>query len=383
MIRLEPRRKIQVVLALLALTIVAYAKITGPEARYTNAPGDLGNCTACHDHPGQINSGPGSMTLTSNIDTPYQTGKQYTLTITVRQSGRQRFGFQLTAIDSKGNRAGTLAPVNPDAQVNVDTGVGGRQYINHTEVGTLANGQGSRTWLVRWTAPNNDPGTIRFYLAGNAADNDGTNQGNDFIYTSVTFIESPTSLVTATLDTRPDNLTLEAGTAFPLAWTVTNQSNVDSYELRYSTDDGMTFPISNLMFGTTSAGVTTFNWNVPNVPTDQARIRLLVATKSGTATEIVSGRFTITPSGNPGALAPRILNASITGKHLFVDGENFQMGAKVEINGTTTKTSNLDDFSHNLKCKKGAKKLTSGVEATLVVRNPDGTRSAPYPFTKP
>ena len=47
--RLNRTRKLQTIILVLFVTSVAYAKITGPDAGYTNAPGDLGNCTACHD----------------------------------------------------------------------------------------------------------------------------------------------------------------------------------------------------------------------------------------------------------------------------------------------------------------------------------------------
>jgi hypothetical protein len=60
------------------------------------------------------------------------------------------------------------------------------------------------------------------------------------------------------------------------------------------------------------------------------------------------------------------------------------MDAVVEVNGGEVATVNDgDDPSHFLRCKKGAKKIAPGATATIVVRNPDGSVSAPFSVTKP
>ena len=46
----------------------------------------------------------------------------------------------------------------------------------------------------------------------------------------------------------------------------TGASNIDNIDVRYSTDDGATFPITNQVFFTTDGSVTGFDWTVPNVP---------------------------------------------------------------------------------------------------------------------
>src|SRR3977135_3410295 len=101
MFRLSGTRKLQTILLILFVTGVAYAKITGPDAGYTNAPGDIGNCTACHDSFVVPNVGPGTLSL-SGAPSVYTPGQQYTLTVTVQQNRKHRFGFQITAIDQTG-----------------------------------------------------------------------------------------------------------------------------------------------------------------------------------------------------------------------------------------------------------------------------------------
>ncbi len=374
------KKKLQAIILIFVIAVVAYASASGPEPRYTGAPGDIGSCVFCHDTFENANVGPGSVTIT-NTPEIYTPGQQYTITITVQQGGRSKFGFQLTAIDSNENRAGTLATVSADTQINPLTGAGARQYIQHSSTGTNQTSSGRRIWQVRWTAPATDVGTVTFYIAGNAADGDGDNQ-DDYIYTNRVTTESPTSNVTVALDSNPGGQTLVAGSQFLIDWSATGLSNVDSYELRYSTDDGATFPISNLIFSTTDADITEFNWTVPDKPTTQARIRLQAATQSGAAVEVRSGRFTISGPGGPEI--PTITSVEIIGKHLYVNGTNFKDGAKVYMNDAKQKTSNdAENPTGRLKCKKLGKKIERGQTVNLVVKNGDGTESASVLFTKP
>ncbi|HEU4388704.1 MAG TPA: choice-of-anchor V domain-containing protein [Blastocatellia bacterium] len=377
--KLGQKQKALVLYLVLGLAVAVSASVFGPEASHTGAPGET-SCVICHDTYEQPNVGPGSVTIEGN-PAVYNASQQYTLNITVQQGSRPRFGFQLTAIDLNGNRAGSFTALSGDSQVNVVTGPGGRQYIQHTQGGTTPNGSGRRTWQVRWTAPDTDVGTVRFFVAGNAANGDGTNQ-NDYIYTNSATSESGTSQVTIAFASLPDGMTLAPGSHYIINWTATGVVNIDSYEARYSTDDGMTFPIGNLMFSSSNASMTSYDWTVPNKPSTTARIRLQAATKAGNAVEIRSGRFTIsdgvgTPSG------PTISSASIDGKALFVNGDGFQMEAKVFVDGEKQKTANLDDFSHQLKCKKAGKFIAAGATVMLVVKNPDGTESPPFSYTRP
>jgi hypothetical protein len=363
----------------LLITAIAYASATGPEARYTGAPGDIGTCYNCHDAvPSGINSGAGSVQI-NGLPAVYNPGQEYTFTVVTQQAGKQRYGFQITAIDGNGNRAGTLTPDGSDSQLNSQTGSGGRQYIQHSQSGTLPNGQSNHTWRVRWTAPSTDVGTVRFYGAGNAANGDGTNQGQDNIYTTSALTESPTTVVTVQLETQPAGQTLAAGSKYLIDWAVTNPSNVDSYELRYSTDDGMTFPITNLIFSTVDAAVTSFEWTVPNVSTTQARIRLLAATKAGSAIEVRSGQFTI--AGDGSAQIPSIVGAEIIGKHLYVDAVNLKEGAKVVLDGVTVKTS--VESSTRLKCKKAGKKIARNQQVDLLIKFSDGTQTDLFVWVRP
>jgi len=377
---LTRKRKLQAVVLVLFASVAAYASASGPDAGYTDAPGDFGNCTNCHDHH-IVNQGPGNVRI-NGLPAFYQPGQAYTFTVTVAQATRVKFGFQLTAIDANGNRAGTLANLDNSAKVIPQLGVGGRQFIEHTALGTFANGAGSRTWQIRWTAPATDIGTVRFYAAGNATDDSGRQDDDDFIYTTSAPFDSPTSAVTVALTSQPGGMVLAAGSHFQINWSTTGLPNIDNIELRYSTDDGATFPISNLILSTTDAATTTYDWTVPNRPSTHAVIRIQVGKKSGDAVQALSNVFTITGDGT--VLVPQVTGATANAKKLFVFGQNFETGAFVEVNGIEVFTVNDDDDPmHFLRCKKGAKRIAPGETGTLIVRNPDGTPSAPFTFTKP
>jgi hypothetical protein len=375
MMNLNLKRKIQlavVVLFLPLLPILAYASQFGPVFGHTGAPGDQGNCTACHT--GNVNSGPGNVSITG-IPVAYTPGQVYPLTVTVQQNGRVRFGFQLTVIDASNNRTGTLTSLSGETQLNPIQGQGERQYIEHTQPGT--GGASSRAWQIQWTAPATDIGAVRFFVAGNAANNDGTQNG-DSIYVN-SYISDPRAAtpVTVALTSNLDGLIFNAGTVQRINWNTTGQSNISFIEVRYSTDDGATFPISI----TTDGSVTGFDWTVPNLPTTQARLRIQVSNGQGGVVESRSGRFTIQSDGTP-VNKPVITSVTLKGPKLFVNGSNYQEGAIVEMDGVDQKTATWDPPGFSLRCKKAGNRILIGVPVILVVRNPDGSKSDGFSFTR-
>ena len=375
-------KKLKVVFLVLFSAVVVYAKVTGPEPGYTGAPGDIGSCINCHNDPIELpNVGPGSISITG-IPAPYQPGQQYQLTVTVQQNSRQDFGFQLTAIDLNGNRAGTLQSLGSDTQVLSATGLGGRQYIEHTQAGTEPSQIGRRTWQIRWTAPDTDVGTVRFFAAGNAGNGDLSMFG-DYIYTTTALTDSPTSTVTLALVSPPDGQTLTGGTHFTINWTTTGASNIDNIEVRYSTDDGATFPINNQIFFTANPSINSTDWVVPNTPTTLARIRVAVGTKAGTGIQRVSGRFTIT--GGSQVVLPVISGASVSGKKLFVSGMNFGFGCTLMMDGAKQKKTVNDEANPTtlLEAKKSGKLIDHGQTVSLQVKNPDGSLSNSFSFMRP
>lgn len=169
--------------------------ILGPDPGVNGVFGESRTCamSGCHtSFP--VNAAGGSVNITGlPTDSGWVPGQTYPLTITVQRAGQRVFGFQLSAVaDGTNQQAGTLAAVNQavqikcgvgDRQVNCGT-AGAVQYAEHTNANTTS------TFTVNWTAPSSaNAGTVRFNLAGNAANGDRSNQG-DFIYTRVDRVSS-------------------------------------------------------------------------------------------------------------------------------------------------------------------------------------------------
>ncbi|HEX5735515.1 MAG TPA: SBBP repeat-containing protein [Blastocatellia bacterium] len=85
-----------------------------------------------------------------------------------------------------------------------------------------------------------------------------------------------------------------------------------------------------------------------------------------------------------GLRIPRITQASVEGKRLFITGGDFDGGAVVSINGQDQKTKN-DGRAPGIKliCKKAGKQIAPGDTVILRVRNPDGRLSGEFIFTRP
>ncbi len=187
---LKKRFKLSLIALLLAAFVIfgfdasrVSAFSGGPPNGHTGAPGELTCATSgCHlSFP--VNSGSGALTLTG-LPANYSPNQEIELTVTLNQADRALYGFQLTAIDDAGKKAGELIITNStrtqksSATINDNL----REYISHTFDGTSPNGANRNGWTFKWKAPAQSAGQVTFYVAGNAANGNGTPEG-DFIYT--------------------------------------------------------------------------------------------------------------------------------------------------------------------------------------------------------
>ena len=157
-----------------------HAFSAGPPAGYTGAPGEEPEaCAECHVPP---DAGTGTISITA--PQTYVPGQTYPITVTHSNSDptRQRWGFQLTVLDTADEKAGELQSTNGLTQVLNNQGPGSkRQYIEHAAAGTFVGQSNGASWTFNWTAPAEDVGPVTFYTAGNQANNDGNTSG-DYIY---------------------------------------------------------------------------------------------------------------------------------------------------------------------------------------------------------
>lgn len=167
-----------IVLLLVAGTnsVSAFSFLPPPDEK-TGAPNE-GTCRDCHVGNDLDTSG-GSLMLT--IPETYQPGEVYTIIVNLSRAGQSKWGFEMTALDADGARAGSFTV---DAAANTQlTETNSKQYIQHTTAGTAAGTNDAHSWEFEWTAPDADIGPITFYAAGNAANNDSGTTG-DYIYTT-------------------------------------------------------------------------------------------------------------------------------------------------------------------------------------------------------
>jgi len=156
---------------------------SGPDPARTGAPGELTcNMAGCHNSFA-TNSGSGALSLTG-LPANYTPNQEINLTVTLNQANRALYGFELTALDEQNRRAGELIVTDTSRTQRITGVVGGalREYIQHNFNGSSPNGANQASWNFRWKAPAQSVGRVTFYIAGNAANNDGTAFG-DFIYT--------------------------------------------------------------------------------------------------------------------------------------------------------------------------------------------------------
>ena len=152
------------------------------KAGYTNSPGEL-NCTDCHA-TNALNSGGGSVSLIST-NMPgwvYDPGVTYHMEATISRPTDSLFGICVEALLPNNSNAGTLVITNAvktQIKTKTVTGVSRRSMVHKLDAG---QGTGSYTFTFDWIAPASNLGVVTFYFAGNAADGDGTEDG-DYIYT--------------------------------------------------------------------------------------------------------------------------------------------------------------------------------------------------------
>ena len=79
--------------------------------------------------------------------------------------------------------------------------------------------------------------------------------------------------------------------------------------------------------------------------------------------------------------SPRILKARVEGKKLIIEGEDFNIGAVILLNGKKLKTKNdATQPSNVLVAKKGGKKIPSDMPVALQVKNPGSSPSEIFSF---
>jgi len=157
-------------------------------SNYSGLTGTTCNTSGCHTG-GSVNTGPGSVVITTNIPASgYAWGATYQITVTVSSGGTNGvlYGFACSAAkDGTSTLTGGFATADGTTLIK-----SGGNYIVHNTA-AAGNGNPSHSFTFNWTAPVGGTGSVKFYAAGNSANGDGDNSGDQIYNSTLTVNEMP------------------------------------------------------------------------------------------------------------------------------------------------------------------------------------------------
>ena len=215
-----------------------FAFSSGPPDEKTGAPNE-NTCAqiGCHT-ANDLNVSGGSLILT--VPETYVPSEVYTIVVDLSRTGQSRWGFEMTALDADGARAGSFA-VDAAGATQLSE-ANSKQYIKHTSIGTAQGTNDTHSWEFQWTAPDADIGPITFYAAGNAS-NGNFNPIDDYIYTEQAESTPPIPIVAGVSlevvgDTALSTMDTVSGVNYTLK--ITNTGNMmDTITLEASAEVGI------------------------------------------------------------------------------------------------------------------------------------------------
>jgi len=122
--------------------------------------------------------------VTFSDGTTYTPGVAKKVTVTITDPAARRWGFQASprvAASAQTTGGGQVSPSDGNTQIIGTEGT--LQWITHTLEGTRNGTTGPQSFEFNWNPPASNVGDVDFFVAANAANGNGNNQG-DFIYTT-------------------------------------------------------------------------------------------------------------------------------------------------------------------------------------------------------
>ncbi|MCX7834689.1 MAG: T9SS type A sorting domain-containing protein [bacterium] len=238
---------------------------------YAGNPPANNSCVNCHS--GTVNSGNGSMSIL-NLPTTYTPGQTYNLTLQLQDPGQSRWGFQLTVAKNSlvTERGGTIIVTNSTTTRLSSLAGNGLQFLNQTSQGNYRNTMnGPVNWNFQWTAPAAGTGTVTFYAAGLAANNNSNSSGDYTYVISVPVNEYQTNLPPNPFNlTSPSNGTVLRNNQVTLSWESNGGGANDTiYYVCYLSTDSLFHAADSFNTGTISSRIvsnlinnTTYYWKV-------------------------------------------------------------------------------------------------------------------------
>lgn len=189
----------------------------GPPAERTGNSGEIcgdDTCASTCHTSFPVDSG-GARFSVSVSSAFYKPGQALEVTISFNSVSTASHGFEITAVDASGNKAGTFA--NKDTMTQTEPY--DNLYAAHTRIGTAEN-----QWTVQWTAPVAKVSSpVTFYAAGNEANGDSTSSG-DYIYTSTATISQSVECIPSQMRVKPGRVFVQRGKSAVVSITVKGEN---------------------------------------------------------------------------------------------------------------------------------------------------------------
>jgi hypothetical protein len=150
---------------------------TGPPPGHTGIQGEA-DCTDCH-FGNDANTGGGFIKL-DGVPASYIPGKDYSISVVLRDDALPSGGFQLTIQDVNGDSGGKLQALQDDVKT-IHVSEINHRYIQHNKPRKKRDDDADIQWTVVWTAPDG----VRDLIVGAAAvaANDDASALGDYVYT--------------------------------------------------------------------------------------------------------------------------------------------------------------------------------------------------------
>jgi Viral BACON domain len=251
--------------------LVAFSNL--PPVSSSGAPGE-NTCADCHSGIGAATVSvafPGGLT--------YTPGVTQRLRIAVAETGKLRWGFQLSARPASNPTAAQAGDLNPvDALTAVRCGDSSTrtaagcpagsplQFAGQTSAGTQAGTANGAFWDVDWTPPASDVGNVRIFVAGLAANGDSNTGGDDTATANFTLTPAaPPASPTITVNPGSLSFAVVFGAGAPAAQTfhVTSSGSPLTFTTSFTTVNG-----GNWLQVTPPGGAAPMDVSVSVVPTD-------------------------------------------------------------------------------------------------------------------
>jgi Reeler domain len=233
-----------VVVAFVLMSYTTASLLSNPNCplAYTGAPkastpnlGQVKYCTSCHGDF-SLNTAGGGLIVTGLPGATYTPGQVYNFGIKINHAtaNRQIWGFAIKAVNIVDNKVvGTFSTTNSNASLK-GSATANTTELSHAGAATTANASNYTYANLTWTAPavpGANDANIRFYVTGNAGDNDGGEAG-DYIYT--TTLNSMMSTLPLTLSSLSAVQLNES--EVNIKWQTQYEQNTERFDVESSVD---------------------------------------------------------------------------------------------------------------------------------------------------